>query len=95
MESDGTLRSAVERQFEILGEALSRLMKCDCATATRITDHRAIIAFRNRLVHAYDNIDHQVVWDAIQFSVPVLLGDVLRLIDEGAEDRTPTQSEEP
>jgi uncharacterized protein with HEPN domain len=50
------LRSAVERQFIIIGEALSRLEKLDTAT-DQITDHRKIIDFRNVLVHGYDVMD--------------------------------------
>ena len=46
-------RSAVERQFEIIGEALGQLARLDPAMAERITDFRRVIAFRNILVHGY------------------------------------------
>jgi uncharacterized protein with HEPN domain len=45
------LRQAMERNFEIIGEAMRRLEKDDLATAARITDYRRIIAFRNVLIH--------------------------------------------
>ena len=71
-QSDDLLRSAVERQFEIIGEALSRLMKLDSGTAQRISEHRRIIAFRNVLIHGYDVITDAVTWDIIQNKLPVL-----------------------
>src|SRR5206468_1958519 len=69
-ESDALLRSAVERQLTIVGEAMSRLRKLDPAIMLRITDARKIIAFRNILVHGYDMIDHEVVWGVIETGLP-------------------------
>ena len=80
------LRFAVERNFEIIGEALGRLAKLDAATAARISNYSRIIAFRNVLIHAYDQIDHRLVWLVIQSDLPTLLGEVLSLMREEETD---------
>ncbi len=64
------LRSAVERQIQIIGEALNRLSKVDPATADRITDLARIVAFRNVLVHGYAQIDDALVWEVASTRVP-------------------------
>ncbi len=83
--TDDLLRPAVERHFEIIGEALNRLAKLDPATAGRITDAAQIIAFRNVLIHGYDAIDDSRVWDAIQHSLPALHSQVTTLLDQEPE----------
>lgn len=64
-EEDAMLRSAVERQFEIIGEAMAQLSKIDERVAIRISNSRRIIAFRNRLIHGYSDVDIQLVWNVI------------------------------
>lgn len=58
------VRSAVERQFEIIGEALAQLAKLDEKAVVRIGEHRRIIAFRNILIHGYTEVDDRLVWDS-------------------------------
>lgn len=69
-DGDIVLRSAVERQFEILGEALGRLARLDAALAARIPDLREIVAFRNVLIHGYAVIDRARVWRTVQDDLP-------------------------
>jgi uncharacterized protein with HEPN domain len=71
-DSDLVLRSAVERQFEILGEALNRLDRLDPTLGARIPDLRQIVAFRNILIHGYAVIDRVRVWRAMQDDLPQL-----------------------
>jgi uncharacterized protein with HEPN domain len=59
--ANAMLRAAVERQFEIIGEALNQMLKREPALALRLSDHRRIIAFRNCLIHGYADIDDEVV----------------------------------
>ncbi|MGN7800779.1 HepT-like ribonuclease domain-containing protein [Leifsonia sp. 22587] len=75
---DWVLQAAVERQLEILGEALKNLRTVDAETAGRIPDVHAIIATRNILVHAYAQVDQRRVWeihtDDLPHLIPVLAG---------------------
>ena len=81
---EAMLRSAVERQFEIIGEALNRLSGSDPATAARITDHGRIIAFRNVLIHGYDAVSDEVVWDIVETKLPLLREELEAIL--GGED---------
>ncbi len=64
--ADEMLRSAVERQFSIIGEALSRLDKDSPDVAAAIPGHGRIIAFRNILIHGYAAVDDRIVWGVIE-----------------------------
>ena len=78
--TDRVLRQAIERNFEIIGEAIKRLAQHDAETAARIDDYRQIIAFRNVLIHGYDLVDHALVWSTIEGQIPTLLRDVEALL---------------
>ena len=71
--ADRVLRQAIERNFEVIGEAIKRLVQHDTEIAARIDDHRQIIAFRNVLIHGYDLVDHELVWSTIESQIPTLL----------------------
>ena len=76
------LRAAVERKFEIIGEALVKLAKLDEQLAARISEHRRIIAFRNVLIHGYADIDDRLVWDIVEAKLPALRQEVESLLGE-------------
>jgi uncharacterized protein with HEPN domain len=84
--SDRLLRQAVERNFEIIGEAVGRLAKVDPATAAKIDKYQQIISFRNLLIHGYDLIDEVQVWEVIQTSLPTLETEVAAILEGGASD---------
>jgi uncharacterized protein with HEPN domain len=75
------LRSAVERQFEIIGEAVNRLSKIDPAIVAALPDTPRIVAFRNILIHGYNVVDNHVVWDVVQNNLVLLHTDVVSLIN--------------
>jgi uncharacterized protein with HEPN domain len=79
---DEMLRSAVERQFEIVGEAMTRLLKLDPTLAEKISDYRKISGFRNALIHGYDTIDDVTSWGVITAKLPVLQDELNELLRE-------------
>lgn len=81
--ADAMLRSAVERQFEILGEALAQLSRRDPELADRIGERRRIIAFRNVLIHGYASVDDRIVWGVLARDLPDLPRQVEELLEEG------------
>jgi uncharacterized protein with HEPN domain len=80
------LRSAVERQFEIVGEALNYAWRSDPAIGDRIVGLRDVIGLRNRIIHGYDRIDDQLIWDIVQTEAP-LLADVIRSVLDKEDGR--------
>jgi uncharacterized protein with HEPN domain len=74
--------SAVERKFEIIGEALGQLAKLDPALAHRIPNSREIISFRNVLIHGYATVQHDRVWRNAEAFLPGLRDVVASLLNE-------------
>ena len=79
---DRMMRSAVERQFEIVGEALANLLRIAPELEPRIRDVRRIIAFRNRLIHGYASVLDELVWGIVETNVGVLRKELVALIAE-------------
>jgi uncharacterized protein with HEPN domain len=79
-DSDALLRSGVERQFEIIGEAVNRLSKIDTTIVATLPETPRIVAFRNILIHGYDIVDNHVVWDVIQHNLAPLQSKVVSLL---------------
>jgi uncharacterized protein with HEPN domain len=74
--------AAVERKFEIIGEALNQLSKLDLRLAARVPELSKMVAFRNQLIHGYATVDDQVVWNIVQKSLPDLIIVVKVLLQE-------------
>lgn len=88
--ADRLVRQAVERNFEIIGEAMRRLSREDATLAGRDTAYRRIIGLRNALIHGYDVINYPTVWHAIMESLPVLRAEVDLLLGEASEQGPPS-----
>ena len=82
-EHNAMLRAAVERQFEVIGEAMTRLARVDEAVAAGITGYQRIITFRNVLIHRYDVVDNRLVWDVVQTNLPTLVREIDALLEDG------------
>ena len=84
--SDRKFRRAVEREFEIIGEALNRLSEEDAAVAAQIAELPRIVAFRNRIIHGYDSVDDATVWGVIDKHLPPLVAQAETLLKESGEN---------
>ena len=74
------LQKAVEREFEIIGEALNRLSKLEGSPG--IKNQSKIIGLRNRVIHAYDAVDNHIIWGIIQRHLPLLEQEINTLISQ-------------
>jgi uncharacterized protein with HEPN domain len=79
------LQPGVERQFEIIGEAINQLAKLDLNVARQITDYQKIISFRNILIHGYAEVDDLLVWDIVETRLPVLYQEIQKLSASAGE----------
>ena len=80
--TDKLLRSAVERQFMIIGEAFVQLSRLDTTLADQIPERARIVAFRNILVHGYAVVDVDQVWSAVTTHLPPLRTVLRNLLKE-------------
>jgi len=74
------IRSSVEREFIIVGEAIAALARVSPATFDAITHARRIVDFRNQLTHEYRTVDDAVVWAIAETDTPVLQRECAELL---------------
>lgn len=75
-----TKRRAVERELEIIGEAVNKLLKIN--PAIEISYARQIVDLRNKVIHAYDNVNDIVIWSVIMNHLPKLKLEVDKLMQD-------------
>ena len=74
------LKKAVEREFEIIGEAMKRILEIE--KDIQITKARKIIDLRNYLAHGYDSVDYGLLWGVINRHLPILKEEVELLLSK-------------
>lgn len=79
---DPMLRAAVERHFEIIGEALNRLLQTSPEIAAKVPDLKQSVAFRNLLIHGYASVDSAIVWRTAREDLPKLRKAIAALLAE-------------
>lgn len=79
-ESNKLLRRGVERELEIIGEAMNRLLKLN--PEVEISNARKIVDLRNLVIHSYDSVDNIIIWAVISRDLPVLLQEVSVLLKD-------------
>ena len=76
--SDLLLRRAIERNVEIIGEAMNRILRIDESIA--ITNARKIVDARNYIIHGYDSLSPDILWSMVINHLPRLKKEVIALL---------------
>jgi uncharacterized protein with HEPN domain len=79
-QNDLRTKRAVERNIEIIGEALSRILKRD--ETILISNSRKIVDTRNRIIHGYDSVSDDVIWGIVIRHLPILQVEIQELLGE-------------
>ena len=77
---DLKIKKAVERNLEIIGEAVNRILKTD--NSIQLDNAKNIIGTRNRIIHSYDNISDEVIWTIVSRELPDLKIQVEKLLND-------------
>ena len=78
-QKDRGLQLIIERELEIIGEALARLRRDHPDAADRIQDIDKIIGLRNVLAHGYDILEHEILWDVVENKISPLKQDIQKI----------------
>ena len=79
-QNDLRTKRAVERNIEIIGEAMNRILKIDSDVV--ISNSRKIVDVRNRIIHGYDSVSDDVIWGIVIRNLPILQKEVEELLKE-------------
>ena len=76
-QNDLKTKSAVERQLGVIGEAVNNYKKIE---NLELSHSREIIAFRNRLIHAYNSLEDEIIWAIVKRHLPLLKDEIINLL---------------
>jgi uncharacterized protein with HEPN domain len=79
-DTNSMLSAAVERKFEIIGEALRLAEAADESVVEKIPDLRKIVGMRNRIIHGYDAVDSETIWNVVEVHLPALMMQIERIL---------------
>jgi uncharacterized protein with HEPN domain len=79
-QTDLRTKRAVERNIEIIGEAMNRILKKDETIV--ITNSRKLVDVRNRIIHGYDSVSDDVIWGIVIRHLPILQAEIEKLLNE-------------
>jgi uncharacterized protein with HEPN domain len=78
-QKNSLLKRAIERNLEIIGEAMNRILKED--PDFPIDNARRIIGLRNQIIHGYDSVSDENIWAIISLHLPKLKAEIETLIN--------------
>ena len=78
-ENNKLVRRAVEREFEIIGEAINNILEIDKDIS--IKNARRIVDLRNWVIHGYDRVDNTIIWGIISNDLPLLKKEIDSLLN--------------
>lgn len=79
-QNDLRTKRAIERNIEIIGEAMNRILKEN--NSIEISNSRKIVDVRNRIIHGYDSVSDDLIWGIVIKNLPVLKTEVTHLLNE-------------
>ena len=79
-QNDLRTKRAIERNIEIIGEAMGRVLRQD--SVIKITNSRKFVDVRNRIIHGYDSVSDDIIWGIVIRHLPILKIEVERLLNE-------------
>ncbi|PQJ08722.1 antitoxin [Flavipsychrobacter stenotrophus] len=77
-QNDLKTKRAVERNIEIIGDAMNRILQLDGSIA--LSNSRKIVDTRNRIIHGYDNVSDDIIWGIIIKQLPLLKLEIEKLL---------------